>query len=1030
MARIWFCICILFFTDCIISLIRDIYNVTYVQDREIDLDRFLENTTVYLACHSIREMINDNMSYIEPYQLKYHFYNHSINYLTKSNGSKWEINEINEIAVLMKMSSYIVFRNQICMKIFNQETSTKVHECFLKVIKIYNFNNATYDFFKLNLYEEFIKLIVSSEQYPYSNCSETYQKFSCLNECFVKKNRLSKYYYTENDTKLIYLNSEKDDLLVAKDENDCFKKCEKDKCKFLHAVTFPYESKNLTYKAFILIPIFEFWYQVVGLICLFNNIYFYKVFKKIVFMKNLNLRSFKRIKKYLLPLRFFMLILLIILTSFFIFYPKIIEFKDKEINRKDIESNLFDIENLILVICFPTILMKKIQPHEITASELENKTNRLIDLIGNISLAFQNRKQQLEYAIEPKVYFKYLQEYSYSFHRCFKVTVNLQNIIRYQVLFLNLQLVIEIINSNNSALFLLPKNQNFNGKCPELINYHFLKRIIRRSNFNKKKKCLEYKKKYSYCQSQSACVDFCIQNEFLKKYKSLSVYSLIDKDHFTKRQWTDSKFIDNITIYEKIKNYCENFFKFNDCEETRFEKSTPADWTRQKIRLNLNFETLLQIDEAPSFYDFFLEITNLQSILFGLNIWKVLFFIFSFLKVKFKLKNCRLFIHSIYLVCSLGFIFHSYFVIDILIKKDLSFTQLYEYAERIEVPDFVFCFEMNQSRIDENHLLTGNYLDKITKNLEINSLFERIEYLNESNRWTNLERIFNFENRQFKIDKFYFLSQKCFKIQLKMVYIKEKSYFNDENIILRIYFNRTLLHQIKKKYFYTIIKNTFQFSKNIFLTYKNLKRLAEEFPFYKNRKRTHSVLLELHEIIYDDQFYLIKHPLSVFYNNYNNFNDVDNYIRNMVESYKKILNFNTLSLPLQSSNFNEIIDDQLFDQFYYQIQNVSDYSSTPDLNYKRSFFINHEKMRYEGFERPCFELNLSFLKRTLYLTNSDNYAKIVLNLLAILSLWLDHSLLDLYPYVHYFVRPLICLYNIFLKAKNLLFLSVRQNILI
>lgn len=120
----------------------------------------------------------------------------------------------------------------------------------------------------------------------------------------------------------------------------------------------------------------------------------------------------------------------------------------------------------------------------------------------------------------------------------------------------------------------------------------------------------------------------------------------------------------------------------------------------------------------------------------------------------------------------------------------------------------------------------------------------------------------------------------------------------------------------------------------------------------------------------------------------------------MMKNYQDLSNFNTLSLPLHYPNFNGAIDNQLFDQFYYLIQNITDYNLKPNLNYKRFFILNFYDFLTPSIpETPCFNL----------------YAKLIINLLNTLSLWLDHSILDLYVYVHIFIFKFIIIMIRFLK---------------
>ena len=186
--------------------------------------------------------------------------------------------------------------------------------------------------------------------------------------------------------------------------------------------------------------------------------------------------------------------------------------------------------------------------------------------------------------------------------------------------------------------------------------------------------------------------------------------------------------------------------------------------------------------------------------MFGFNIFQLLIALICFLKLKFNLRRDKLFFYLIYFLCFIGFITHSYYIFIKIIKSDLIENQLYELSDSFEVPNIIFCLKLKQ-KIDENTELSGNYLEEITKDLEIKNIFERIEYLNESNnnQWIKLERESNYTDHQFKISTYYFLNLKCFQINQEAKYYRDQFYFNDDRkcTYLKLYLNRTFLESFK-----------------------------------------------------------------------------------------------------------------------------------------------------------------------------------------------------------------------------------------
>ena len=79
---------------------------------------------------------------------------------------------------------------------------------------------------------------------------------------------------------------------------------------------------------------------------------------------------------------------------------------------------------------------------------------------------------------------------------------------------------------------------------------------------------------------------------------------------------------------------------------------------------------------------------------------------------------------------------------------------------------------------------------------------------------------------------------------------------------------------------------------------------------------------------------------------------------------------------------------------------LTDHNQISNSNYKRIFYLNYYRREFCRKNESDFTFRISFLKKTLLVTNEDNYGKLILNLLNILSLWLDHTVFDLYVYVY------------------------------
>lgn len=542
-----------------------------------------------------------------------------------------------------------------------------------------------------------------------------------------------------------------------------------------------------------------------------------------------------------------------------------------------------------------------------------------------------------------------------------------------------------------------------------MVNFGFLKKIIKRSKFGKNK-CVEYEKLNLNCNSKVDCLDRCINKEFFKEFKSISIHSLfIDKEHFSEIDWRNAFPNFNLDGYNRHKSVCEVKFKNNDCIETHFEKSYDINYDdvgNLSIReIDLYYDVIkLFEDEPTSTFEIIFNIVNIQSIVLGLNVLQIL----SFLRIQFNLngKKCLFLIYS---VCSIGFISHNYHIFNEIIQSDLVFNQLYETSETIRLPEIIFCFEINQTLIDPKRKLTGYYLDELTRDMRI--VFDKIAYLNSSNTWvhTNQQQANNIA-----ITIFYFLNKKCFQITLpEFEYIRDPFYFKDNTEVLRINFQKSILEKKKKIYFLSRIKKTMQFSKLFEL-------------IFKTPNKSYSIDQELFTIVQEDKFNLIRNPLSLFYNESDQ-NDVDKYVDYLILNFKNKYNKSTLNLPLLKENFGLQINDTLF-ALYFNETDKFELNKPINSNFERQFATNYlEFICDQSDSRPNFTFNLIFFKKVITITNQSNYTKLILNLLNVLIFWFDFTIIDLQLSINKINQFLIAILK---SIKNFLinFLNLLQKV--
>ena len=926
----------------------------------------------------------------------------------------------------IESKDYLILKHKFC---FIQENNNGLYffEYFLPTSVFYLFKNDTYDLFKLNnYYDEVDQLVVKKKEYPYSNCIKNYSKFECLNECFKEKHQLSKYFYTANENKTILLNYEYNKT-IRDGEYKCLSKCKRDDCKLVHFVSTGLKSKLSVFKAYFFKSRSEFWIQLFSLICLIENISFYQLLSKLFKFLKPKVKKIKKIKirkrvikvkKPEIYLHLLKMAILLISISFFIyyFYEKLENMNNQIIDAKKSEAKTFllETEKMNLVFCVNANETKKKEGDKyqyyytyyydlnltnMTLLEIETATDSVFnDTIDEIYLRFQNKKIKTNWSLTSKVFFKKIEKYTgipgklriNILTRCFQIEANPTE-PKYQSLLATSELIVKF-KFSTFYLYLLPEEERFNSESYPHSSYrNFLKVIKKRANWIMHRRCADYDKKYSDCNSKQNCIDRCVNKRFIETYKSITMYSIIDKDHFTKDQWSNSFPNNNSDIFNKIKQECEKEFK-DDCYEVKFEmdKTIAESFGFKIIQIPLYYIVISEKEEEASLYKLLMDVLTMQSIMFNQNVLKLLLIIYCLLNIKYQLRNNKYYFYFIYLICLAGFIFNTFFIFNQVLHGDLIRFVYYEIENSIETPGIIFCFDFD-IQIDQNYKLTENYLNEATRDLRIETVFANITYLNKLNKWITLDS--NFTNSELNVKTFYFLNKKCFKIKQDIEYSKDQFYFLDNKEVLKVNFSHKYDNYLKA-YFFTKIENKMQFSK------------IEELIFSKYFAYTSNQ--EITELTVNDQISWVKNP-SLLFDEDSYQNDVNKHLAKLMNKFDENYNLRTLYLPSEKVNSNNEFNDDLFEQ--YSSQEIK-YKSSLNSNIQKLFITTKVNKEY-GFNlnKPDFTFELNFIKNKILITNEDNFTKLILNLLNELSLWFSLCILDFHAYVYYAYCKIVFSFN-------------------
>ena len=131
-------------------------------------------------------------------------------------------------------------------------------------------------------------------------------------------------------------------------------------------------------------------------------------------------------------------------------------------------------------------------------------------------------------------------------------------------------------------------------------------------------------------------------------------------------------------------------------------------------------------------------------------------------------------------------------------------------------------------------------------------------------------------------------------------------------------------------------------------------------------------------------------------------------------------NYSTQLTPLAQKRFKFQIKDDLFEQYFMQIQKKKDKSIFINKNSKSIYFTITATVRFENHNSPEIVVYPFFMKYKSITTNSNKspYAKLLINILNCLSLWLSLSIFSIYFYISKTFIIFKKIYLLLLKLKN------------
>ena len=1005
----WYCICLILLVYNL-NLLEDEANEIFYDYKEKSLEHF-----EFLFCFPLRSvlrLIDDEERRMKIERNQLILVPELLSLTSDSLNTKFNI-KINRL-------QSVFHNNHTCFAIDNQQFKNANYFHSIDYL-LFPYSNETYYPFSQRIYqhtgykknftmliiEKFVVLYKSNRiwrcEYDSKLDDETrYTYFKCINLCLKRKSTKVIYHYQFKENVVVNLS---DNLRNLSEENECKQDCLKrvEDCLFEHYNSFSFfldgQNSTLTYdllvnkyNAFFAIDSIDFCLQFIGLCCLFVNISFIQTFpallknaiKFILKFKFIALRRrvngwFKKSKIYLNILSaclFIALSFMLILD----FYRSI---------RQPIMSKTFvytsNYNPISIVLCasvqsliFNTIELTELEEEKIlnnfTFEMIEKHTNDGLDkVLAEIYLSFESRRKHLDWTKSKKVLFKFG---SFSvgdkklnlLQRCFRIEFDLIK-TNYEHFLLITNVLLRTKNNTKSKIFILEKEKKLLTDSQEFLNPYKLSRIIKRRSMNSLgSNCIDYSLIGLNCSSRRHCIEQCKVYQFLSNYSSLTIHSIIDKDEISLLDKNFNNLHFNRTYDNRTEFDCENKFIKEDCKIEKLSLFYGFGHRElNEFKINLYYFAIYYVEVTSRYSKLLLKLLSLIGIIYGLNMQSILYFILSF--KLFRLRYDKFLKHFVLAICLIGFSIHLITILFLIIGSRFTNVGHFSGNGRLDdtlIPDIALCINWHENmklpNLDkENFRFTANYLNKITSNYTFESLIYRIDYL-KNGTFSRFE-FKDYEQNYFIFDTFFIFNLKCLQISIKIVYDEDDLYYLEDIALLKLYLNRTNLPE----FFYLIFKP------------QNTKQIYEIVKLSPKQRINYKVRLDNFENIKIDKFRFLRKPLAYFYELYYDMkvNDVTSYFNKILKKFNHKYNLTTSLIILEKANFNDDleINDDLFEQFYSQVQNSIDRLASPNVFAKTSIkeIVFSNELIDENDRIPDFEFYNSFFILNTKLINENNF---------------------------------------------------------
>lgn len=814
----------------------------------------------------------------------------------------------------------------------------------------------------------------------------------------------------------------------------------------------------------------DFWLQLVGLITLFTGTSFVDTTPQLVE------HVFKAIKKEQLFKRFsynlqfglitFALIFLVNQSSQFVdTYHQNLHYPEKNL----VLNFSFEPQPFSLVVCAPVQLLM-LDRYEITKEttseiidnltfgEIENRTNGQLDkVLDRVFLKYAFLKKNFSYSVTEKVIFRMrnlrlpdgtgLQH----FQRCFRLNINMTLDGNELNSYTNMNTIATLaiaLKNETVEIFLLDERLNLaSDQLFQASSYKICQSTVKKSVDSFAFNCTDFLSR-GYCDSQINCITRCINRRFMHASSSISAMTIVDKDDFAPNPELDQIIWPNTSeapspsesmmkrlessyfnlmeedestlIFQDASEICDMTFDQPDCNQIKYRHTYKKSKALKEleIEIDLYVEKVLEIDIEPELKTTVLLILNLESVLFGTNFSSLVANFFFLIRLVFKLRQHRFYRLIALFLCLIGLIAHLLLVIvsEILTEKPADVSN-FEMLHEIQLPNLIFCFKFDgQAELDENHLLTGNYLDQLTQELTFDKIFDKISYFNKEtfvsvSNLTSKTIGSSADSIDLELSYFFWLDLKCFEIDNRLVYKETDFFFEDEIYSIKLQLNKRIKRNLTNMLF--------------FYRHKGAEELTEYFDFNLDDAKF-KVKFEMFELQVDEsQFELLKNPVRLFMAT-NNLHQPTVYLTNLKNDFRARYNLSTTIVPLEERDFQLMLNDQVFDNFYELVQRPFDERSPSRTDSQRTIYNMYEqRFVYSGGvagqssdDEPDLSFGIDFAARFMKVSSKNSFPTLCLNILNSLSLFCNYQILEFHKCIVCLAYPFKFVYRYLIRFRD------------